>query len=68
MSTNLSKYRYQNLLDNTQGTTSQNTKTFKLQKGEFKYSEIQPIENRGHEIFAKFYFSPTQTLLKRFGF
>ena len=49
---------YKVLLDFAEGVTSQNTRKFKLQKGEFKFNEIRPIKNCKHEISAEFYFNP----------
>ena len=47
MNTNLSRFRsqsLQDLLDIAQDVTSQNTKTYKLQKKEFKTCQVRPIE------------------------
>ena len=49
-------------------STSQDSKTFKLQKGEFNFSEFRlikikhrPIKNRRHDFSVEFYFSPNTT-------
>ena len=72
VNTNLSRYRSQSLyvlLDNAQGDTSQDPRTSKLRKREFKIclvrsieEQARPIENCRHVLSAEFLFKPNYSL------
>ena len=47
------------MLDFAQDCTSQDSRTFKLQKGEFKFCEAWPIKNRRKVNFADFKLGPS---------
>ena len=53
VNTNLSRYRSQSLqvlLDNTQGDTSQDSRTYNLRKEEFEICLVRPIERQAQSI------------------
>ena len=53
------------VLDIAHDSTSQDSRTLMLQKEEFNFSEVRPIENCRHDSFAEFYFSPNTTKMFR---
>ena len=60
------------VLDIAHDSTSQDSKTFKLQKREFNFSEFRlikikhrPIKNHRNDFSVEFYFSPNTTKMFR---
>ena len=60
------------VLDIAYDSTNQDSKTYKLQKREVNFNEVQPIEiklqlieNRSQDFSAEFYFNPNSTNMFR---